>query len=243
MTTLLNSILIPIIQRRRPGFLPDDQLDGSLWLSFLWPQLVALLRSSRLLLRFRLPRFLFLGRAVQLQHLRKIQLGAWVRLEEGVVLKAFGKGPIALGDQVRIGAYSRLITSTSPAQLGEGIRIGNNVGIGEFAYLGGAGGLEIGQDCIIGQYFSCHPENHNFELQDLPIRQQGVSRKGIVIGPNCWIGAKVTVLDGVRIGHGCVIAAGAVVTKNIPANSIVAGVPARVIRPRDPHNYTETNIT
>ena len=62
------------------------------------------------------------------------------------------------------------------------------------------------------------------------IKHQGVSRKGIVIGDNCWIGAKVTILDGVRIGNSCVIAAGAVVKGEFPDHCVIAGVPARVIR-------------
>lgn len=232
MTTILHTLLVPIIRKRRPGFSPDPELNFALWVSFLWQQLISFLRSWRLLIRGRWPKQLFLGHGARMQHLSKIKLGAWVRLEEGVLICAFGKGLIQIGNQVRIGAYSRLITSTSPGQLGEGIQIGNNVGIGEFAYLGGAAGLSIGNDCIIGQYFSCHPENHRFSQPDIPIRLQGVERKGIVIEDNCWIGAKVTVLDGVRIGCGCVIAAGAVVTKNIPPNSIIGGVPARILRPR-----------
>ncbi|MCG8310081.1 MAG: acyltransferase, partial [Cytophagales bacterium] len=123
--------------------------------------------------------------------------------------------------------------STSMENPGRFIKIGNNVGIGEFAYLGGGGGLEIGDDCIAGQYFSCHPENHNFSDPDVVIRLQGVSRRGIKIGSNCWIGSKVTILDGVTLGKGCVLAAGSVVTRSFPANSIIGGVPAKLIRKRD----------
>ena len=140
------------------------------------------------------------------------------------------KAPVELGNNVRVGAFSQVVASTSFNQIGEFIRIGNNVGIGEFAYLGGGGGLEIGDDCIIGQYFSCHPENHNYAKPDELIRHQGVERKGIKIGKNCWIGSKVTILDGVTIGDNCVIAAGAVVTKSMPSNSVIGGVPARVLR-------------
>jgi acetyltransferase-like isoleucine patch superfamily enzyme len=66
----------------------------------------------------------------------------------------------------------------------------------------------------------------------LPIRHQGVSRKGIKIGKNCWIGSKVTVLDGVTIGTGSIIAAGSVVTKSFPENSIIGGVPAKLLKTR-----------
>jgi acetyltransferase-like isoleucine patch superfamily enzyme len=67
---------------------------------------------------------------------------------------------------------------------------------------------------------------------DEPIRLQGVTRKGIRIGNNCWIGSKVTILDGVTIGDGCILAAGTVVTKSFPANSIIGGVPAKIIKSR-----------
>jgi acetyltransferase-like isoleucine patch superfamily enzyme len=131
---------------------------------------------------------------------------------------------------VGIGAYSRIIISTSFNNMGKYIVIGNNVGMGEFAYLGGGGGLKIGDDCIIGQYLSCHPENHIYTDALKPIREQGVTRKGIEIGKNCWIGSKVTITDGVIIGDNCIIAAGAVVTKSMPPNSLIGGVPAKVIR-------------
>ena len=123
---------------------------------------------------------------------------------------------------------------------GKYIKIGKNVGIGEFAHLGGAGGLSIGDDCIIGPYLSCHPENHRFLDNQELIRLQGTQRKGISIGKNCWIGAKVTILDGVKIGNNCVIAAGAVINKDMPDNAVIGGVPARVIRSR---KVEETNIS
>ena len=78
--------------------------------------------------------------------------------------------------------------------------IGNNVGLGSHGHYGaGLGGLEIGDDTIIGNYVSFHPENHIFSELNMPIRQQGVYGKGIKIGKNCWIGAKATFLDGTVI--------------------------------------------
>jgi acetyltransferase-like isoleucine patch superfamily enzyme len=73
---------------------------------------------------------------------------------------------------------------------------------------------------------------HRFDRRDVPIHLQGSDASGIVTGDNVWIGAGVTVLDGVRIGTGAVIAAGAVVVKSVPAMTVVAGVPARVLRER-----------
>ena len=203
-----------------------------------------MLRSAKLLFNLRSPRRMLMGRGVRFFNLNAIQYGKYVKLGEFVYLSAMGTGKITLGDNVGIGAFSRIIISTSLNNLGTGISIGNNVGIGEFAYLGGAGGLTIDDDCIIGQYFSCHPENHNYQDTHLPIRHQGVTRKGIAIGANCWIGSKVTILDGVTIGEGCVIAAGSVVTKNFPSNSVIGGVPAKVLKTRmvSEKRYMEESI-
>ena len=128
--------------------------------------------------------------------------------------------------------FSKIVVSTSLNNLGDKIKIGDNVGIGEYAYLGGAGGLEIGDECIVGEYLSCHPENHIHSNLFVSIRYQGVTRKGIKIGKNCWIGSKVTILDGVVLGNGCILAAGAVITKSFPDNCILGGVPAKLIKMR-----------
>lgn len=156
--------------------------------------------------------------------------GGVVRIEEHCLVDCAANDGIYLGRNFKLGAHSRLIASGTLSDLGIGIRIGDNVGIGEFAYIGGAGGVTIGADTIVGQYFSVHPENHNFEDRNRPIREQGVTRTGIEIGESCWIGAKVTVTDGVKVGRHCVIAAGSVVTRSFPDYAVIGGVPARLIR-------------
>lgn len=175
---------------------------------------------------------MMLGRSVTFFNPSKIFWGKFLRLGNHVAVSALSKNGVHFGNNVSIGAYSRVIVSTSLNNPGDKIVIGDNVGIGEFAYLGGGGGLTIGDECIVGQYFSCHPENHNCDDLAVSIRHQGVTRKGIRIGNNCWIGSKVTVLDGVEIGRGCVIAAGSVVTKSFPENSIIGGVPAKLLKSR-----------
>jgi len=172
------------------------------------------------------------GRGVRFSFLSRVTWGCFFKPGDFVYISAAGKKGICIGNNVGIGAFSRLIVATSLNHIGEFIAIGNNVGIGEFAYLGGGGGLHIGDDCIIGQYFSCHPENHFFNDPCKPIRLQGVSREGINIGKNCWIGSKVTVLDGVTIGDGCVIAAGAVVNRSFPPDSVIGGIPAKLLKRR-----------
>lgn len=172
---------------------------------------------------------IFLGPNVRIRGGRMLEIGNNVVIGSNVYLDASLGDGIEIGDNCKIGDFGRLIVSQNYGKLGKRIVLQANVGLGEFAYIGGAGNVSIGEGCIIGQYFSVHPENHIFDRHDIPIRFQGVTNEGVAIGDNCWIGAKVTVLDGVSIGSGCVIAAGAVVTKSFDDGAVIGGVPARII--------------
>lgn len=228
----MKSIVQKIIQLRNSNFKFDEALNSGALLQFIWIQVGYLFRGLKVLFLFRKPKGMMLGKGVSFFNISKIKWGKFLRLGNQVYVSALSKNGIHFGNNVSIGAFSRVIVSTSLNDIGDKIVIGNNVGIGEFAYLGGAGGLEIGDECIVGQYLSCHPENHNYENINLSIRHQGVSRKGINIGKNCWIGSKVTILDGVSIGNGSIIAAGSVVTKSFSENSIIGGVPAKLLKSR-----------
>lgn len=145
-------------------------------------------------------------------------------------IDALGTEGIRCDENVSFGMGTIMIVSGTLKNLGKGIVIGKNVGLGTFGMYGGAGGVEIGDESIFGNYVSVHPENHNFEDPDIPIRLQGVNRKGIKIGKNCWIGSKATILDGAVIGNNCIVAAGAVVRGFFPDNVIIGGVPAKIIK-------------
>lgn len=228
----MKKIVEYFIRKRNPKFRFDPSLNSRALWQFGYMQAWCLLRGSRVLLAGRLSKGMMLGKGVRFFNLPKVRWGKFLKAGDHVFISGLGKDGIVFGNNVGIGAFSRIVVSTSLGDTGSYIRIGNNVGIGEFAYLGGAGGLTIGDDCIIGQYLSCHPENHHYNDTNELIRNQGVFRKGIRIGSNCWIGSKVTILDGVVIGDGCVIAAGSVVNSPIPPDSVIAGVPAKVIRHR-----------
>ena len=132
-----------------------------------------------------------------------------------------------------MGFFTHIELTGSMKLIGQGMIIGNNVGLGSHGHYGsGAGLLEIGDYTIFGNYVSIHPENHNYSDLSIPIKLQGVNGKGIKIGNDCWIGAKVTILDGTVIGDHSIVAAGAVVTGKFPPYSIIGGVPAKIIKMR-----------
>lgn len=229
---MIRQIIESFVRRRNPGFQLAESISNTVLISFAWTTAWSLLRGLRWMLFLKSPNMALLGRGVKWFNAPKIRFGRFMKLGDRVYLSALGGSGISIGNNVGIGAYSRVVVSTSLTHPGQGITIGNHVGIGEYAYLGGGGGLDIGDECIIGQYFSCHPENHNSQDLRQSIRHQGVTRQGIKVGANCWIGSKVTLLDGVTIGAGCIVAAGAVVTRSFPANSVIGGVPAKIIKIR-----------
>ena len=149
-------------------------------------------------------------------------------------IDALSENGLICGENVSMGFHTHIELTGSLRFLGNGIKIGNNVGLGSHGHYGsGMGFVDIGDNTIFGNYVSVHPENHNFSDLSKPIRDQGVNSKGgVKIGNNCWIGAKVTILDGTVIGNGCIIAAGAVVKGIFPDNVIIGGIPAKVIKQR-----------
>lgn len=109
---------------------------------------------------------------------------------------------------------------------GKNIRIGKNVFINSCCCFQDQGGISIGDGSLIGHCVVIATINHDFA----PERRGDEYMKPVAIGKNVWIGAHATVLPGVSIGDGAVIAAGAVVTKDVPAGVVAGGVPARIIR-------------
>ncbi len=87
---------------------------------------------------------------------------------------------------------------------------------------------------MFAEMVSIRDHDHNFDELDTPVREQGFVGAPVKIGNNVWVGAKATILRGITIGNNVIIGANAVVSKDIPDNSIAVGVPARVIRMREP---------
>ena len=229
---MLKSLVNLALARVRPGKRIAEEISGFDLLLFVCEQIASGIRGTVLSLRCAHAVPCFIGRGVRLRFARQITIGRYTTIGDGAVLSGLGRSGLQIGARVNIAPYARLEVGTDIGHPGSYIRIGDGVGIGEYSSVGGSGGVSIGDNTIIGQYFSAHPENHNYGELSRPIREQGTTRAAIAIGDDCWFGARVTVLAGVRIGDGCVIAAGSVVTRDIPAHSVAAGIPARVIRSR-----------
>jgi acetyltransferase-like isoleucine patch superfamily enzyme len=139
---------------------------------------------------------------------------------------------ILYGGKIHISANSKIMEGVLLSPYGGSIYIDENVFIGPYCVLYGHGGLAIGRDTMIAAHTVIIPSNHGFSDPDRKISSQPLTKFGITIGEDVWIGCGVRILDGVSIGRGCVIGAGAVVTKSLPNYSIAVGVPARVIGSR-----------
>ena len=114
---------------------------------------------------------------------------------------------------------------------GKNIHLGNNIFINCQCYFMDGADITVGDNVFIGPYCGFYTATHPLDYNN---RNKGLEKAlPIVIGDNCWFGANVSVMPGVTIGSGCVIAAGSVVTKDVPCHSMVAGVPAKVIKEID----------
>lgn len=178
----------------------------------------------------KLRRKVFLGKNVTFLNKSNFVLGKNVTIESYTILDGYASEKIVLGDNTKIGMYSKLLSTSHLATYGKGLKMGNNSAIGDYTHFGAPGGIEIGNDVIMGSYISFHSENHNFSDTTKLIREQGVTSKGIKLGNNIWVGAKVTFLDGCVVGNNSVVAAGAVVNGVYPDNSVIGGIPAKVIK-------------
>lgn len=177
-------------------------------------------------------RLVCLGPGVVLSNRRGIRFGRGVTLGRGVMIDGLAREGVVLGDGCSIGPYGMVRATGVLSQLGRGFRMGHHSSMDAYAFVGASGGVTVGNNVIMGQKVSFHAEEHLFDDLSVPIRHQGVRQRGIVIEDDCWIGSNVTFLDGAHVEPGCVVGAGSIVKGRIPANSVVAGNPARVIRPR-----------
>lgn len=168
------------------------------------------------------------GRNISLRHAAKIRIGERSIIDDNVLLDAKGDDNrgIDIGDNVYIGRNTLIYCKNG------NIRIGDNVNISSNCQIFSSGDLIIEHDTVIAAF--CYLLNGGSYDMHSPVpfsQQTGMNSSGpTTIGPNCWIAAHSTITDGVTIGQHSVIAAGSVVTRDIPPDTLAAGTPAKCKR-------------
>lgn len=146
-------------------------------------------------------------------------------IHQSVILER-RSGYISIGEKCKIHRGVQLLA------YGGSIAIGNDCSINPGCILYGHGGLKIGSHVRIAAHVIIIPSNHVYSDPNRLIRDQGETKRGTIIGDDVWLGARVTVLDGVEIARGCVIGAGSVVTASTEPYGIYVGAPARLVKHR-----------
>lgn len=173
---------------------------------------------------------ILVGKHVTIRNPQYISVGLNLVVEDYCEIQGISKQGVIIGKQVTVGRFSMVRPSGYYGrEIGIGLKIGDYSNIGAYCYLGCGGGIEIGKNVMMSPRVSLHSENHNFDQLNIPMREQGVTRKAIVIEDDCWLASSSVILSGVHIGQGSIVAAGAVVTKDVPPYTIVGGFPARII--------------
>ena len=158
-----------------------------------------------------------------------LRLGKYVYIGDRVTIyQGTDGGLVEIGDRTRLFGDTVIETGHGAGvQVGAGTRI--HPGCKLIAHVSS---IRIGQDVGVSQDCAFYSYNHGV-APDMPVSQQPLESRGpITIGDHVWLGVRVTVLDGVRIGDGAVIGAGAIVTRDVPDGAIAVGVPARIVRMR-----------
>ena len=223
---IINAVITKI---KGEKFILDERIPIGYICALVWTRFIMIIIGILKMRRFRR---VFIHYSSIIKCPSKIVVHGNLSIDRHCYIDALSEEGICFGNNVSIGKNTTIECSGSLKSVGKGLVVGNNVGLGTHGFFGCAGGVEIGDNTIFGNYVSLHSENHNFNQIEMPRRLQGVHRKGIKIGKDCWIGAKSTILDGTSLGDGCIVAAGAVVRGEIPPYSIVGGIPAKVIKKR-----------
>lgn len=170
---------------------------------------------------------------VRLRFGNNIRLGHGVYLDENVYLHACPQG-IEIGPETIIMHGAILHVYNFRQMPHSGIKIGRNSLIGEYTVIRGQGGVTIGDRVYTSPFTQIIAVNHVFSDPRRSFTEQGITAEGIIIEDDVWLGASAVITDGVRIGRGAVVAAGAVVTQDVPPHTVVGGVPAKVLKKIEP---------
>ncbi len=196
-----------------------------------------MIRLIRFLARNRMltPRYArLLGRYLRR---RFLTVAGWRWRTDGPVF--FGRGlevEIAPRGRVEFGRFV-WIGDDSKVRCHEGVvEIGEKTVIGQECTISAYRRVRIGEQCVIADRAMFIDFDHGVVEVERPIRQQGIYKRDVEVGSNVWIGYGACVLRGVRVGDNSIVGTNSVVTRDVPANAVVAGIPARIIRMREAPN-------
>lgn len=178
-----------------------------------------------------------------------MKMQGWAAIENGVRLRYANNITLKHGAYLDYGTY--LHACPGGIEVGQGtivmhgavlhvynfrdlpnafIRIGRDCLVGEYSIIRGQGGVTIGDRVYTSPLTQIIAVNHVFDNPDLPFIEQGITAQGITIEDDVWLGSGAIITDGVTIGKGAIVAAGAVVVDDVPAHTVVGGVPAKILR-------------
>jgi acetyltransferase-like isoleucine patch superfamily enzyme len=186
-------------------------------------------------------RFMRSHRMLNLKYARLLLRLGWLKLRFGRRLQTDGLCFVGPGVQVEIGRNARLVLGRwswighgCKIRIHEGeVRIGAKTVLGQECTISAYQRVSIGRECVIADRVMLIDFDHGVVEVERPIRLQGIYKRDVHVGHNCWIGYGACILRGVNVGNNAVIGTSAVVTKEVPENAVAAGVPARVIRMRE----------
>jgi acetyltransferase-like isoleucine patch superfamily enzyme len=190
--------------------------------------LVTLLRFMRRkrMLNLRYARLIWRLGFYKLRFGRRLVLDGLSFIGPGTVLQVGKKARIEVGRWSWLGHGCKL-------RAHEGvISVGAKTVLGQECTISAYQNVSIGRECVIADRVMLIDFDHGMVEVERPIRYQGIYKRDVDVGHNCWIGYGVCILRGVRVGDNCVLGTSAVVTKDVPDNAVVGGVPARIIRMR-----------
>jgi acetyltransferase-like isoleucine patch superfamily enzyme len=186
-------------------------------------------------------RFMAAHGMLNLKYARLIARLGWLKLRFRRRLVTDGLCFVGPGVQLEIGRNARLVLGRwswighgCKIRIHEGeVQIGAKTVIGQECTISAYQRVAIGRECVIADRVMLIDFDHGIVEVERPIRLQGIYKRDVQVGNNCWIGYGTCILRGVTIGDNSVVGTSAVVTKSLPDNAVAAGVPARVIRMRN----------
>ena len=186
-------------------------------------------------------RFMASHRMLSPKYARLLLRLGWLKLRWGARLETDGMAFVAPGVKLEIAPGARLslgrwswVGHGCKIRVHEGeVRIGAKTVLGQECTISAYQHVAIGRECVVADRVMLIDFDHGVTEVERPVRLQGISKRDVDVGHNVWIGYGACILRGVRVGDNAIVGTSAVVTKEVPENAVVAGIPARVIRMRE----------